>query len=74
MLLLEEMFGNSILRFHRQSLECFPFSYFIVPKKYTGSVGSEETHMNGEGGKFIFACNGWVMGDDPLRNFAEEGT
>ncbi|XP_060552915.1 glycogen debranching enzyme-like isoform X1 [Ruditapes philippinarum] len=48
--------------------------YFIVSKKYTGSVGSEETHMNGDGGKYVFACNGWVMGDDPLRNFAESGS
>jgi hypothetical protein len=34
------------------------FSYFIVSKKYTGSVGSEETHMNGDGDKYAFACNG----------------
>ncbi|KAL4235669.1 hypothetical protein ACF0H5_004064 [Mactra antiquata] len=50
-------------------------NYFIVDKKYTGSsVGSDETFMHDDAGKYIFACNGWVMGDDPLRNFAEPGS
>ena len=47
--------------------------YFIVPKKLTGSVSSEEASMYEDSANVIFASNGWVMGDDPLKNFAERG-
>lgn len=49
------------------------FSYFVQPKSYDGTVAAEETNMDGDSGKLIMAVNGWVMGDDPLRNFADPG-
>ncbi|XP_064607423.1 glycogen debranching enzyme-like isoform X2 [Liolophura sinensis] len=46
------------------------YYYFVQPASHIGSVDKEEMMMNKEG-QFIMATNGWVMGDDPLRNFAE---
>ncbi|XP_055887026.1 glycogen debranching enzyme-like isoform X1 [Biomphalaria glabrata] len=46
--------------------------YFIIPKAHEGSVEKEEK-LSYEEPSHIMACNGWVMGDDPLRNFAEPG-
>ena len=34
----------------------------------------KEEEMMKEKGEHILAHNGWVIGDDPLRNFAEPGT
>ncbi|KAL5016234.1 hypothetical protein ScPMuIL_005823 [Solemya velum] len=48
-------------------------NYFVHPASYEGTVESEEQQMYGPGCCYIMATNGWVMGDDPLRNFAEPG-
>ncbi|XP_077981674.1 glycogen debranching enzyme-like [Glandiceps talaboti] len=37
-------------------------------------VRSEEAMINTDKGAYVWAHNGWVMGDDPLRNFAEPGS
>ncbi|XP_059168911.1 glycogen debranching enzyme-like isoform X2 [Physella acuta] len=46
--------------------------YFIIPKAHEGSVEKEEK-LSYEEPQNIMACNGWVMGDDPLKNFADPG-
>ncbi|KAK6188701.1 hypothetical protein SNE40_004828 [Patella caerulea] len=50
------------------------FGYFVIPPSHEGSVAKEESMIEGDGAKFVFAVNGWVMNDNPLRNFAEEGS
>lgn len=42
----------------------------MVPPKHECNVMKEQELMDTDG-MHIFAVNGWVMGDDPLRNFAE---
>ena len=48
-------------------------SYFTLPKEKM-TLEQEEEMMNSELGAYCMAHNGWVMSDDPLRNFAEPGT
>ncbi|XP_033736885.1 glycogen debranching enzyme-like [Pecten maximus] len=49
-------------------------NYFIQPHSYTASLEEEEARIDTDAAKLIMASNGWVMGDDPLRNFAEPGS
>jgi len=48
-------------------------SYFTLPKEKM-TVEQEEEMMHSPRGAYCMAHNGWVMSDDPLRNFAETGT
>ena len=41
-----------------------------MPPSHDGSVEKAEAMMLQEP-HLVMAVNGWVMGDDPLRNFAE---
>ena len=48
------------------------FRYFY--KTTTHTLPEEEAIMFTPEGALIMAHNGWVMNDDPLRNFAEQGS
>ncbi|GAB1601007.1 glycogen debranching enzyme-like isoform X1 [Argonauta hians] len=49
-------------------------NYFVIPSHLESSVREEEKMIFTDNGKYIMASNGWVMGDNPLRNFAEPGS
>jgi hypothetical protein len=44
--------------------------YFVAHESHIGPVEKKEEMLEKEPQK-IMAVNGWVIGDDPLRNFAE---
>jgi glycogen debranching enzyme len=46
--------------------------YFYRPGSYT--LAEDEAAMFTSDAAYIMAHNGWVMNDDPLRNFAEAGS
>ena len=50
----------------------YTFSYFTLPKEKL-AVEKQDELMHTDWGKHCMAHNGWVMNDDPLRNFAEPG-
>ena len=48
-------------------------SYFLLTKQKLSVEKEEELMHTVEFGSFCMAHNGWVMNDDPMRNFAEPG-
>ena len=48
-------------------------SYFTLPPGMSSDEGNEEATMTSAKAALCMANNGWVMGDDPMRNFAENG-
>ncbi|XP_074640295.1 glycogen debranching enzyme-like [Tubulanus polymorphus] len=50
------------------------WQYFYHPEEDDVGIEEEEKLMYTEKGASRFAYNGWVMNDDPLRNFAEPGS
>ncbi|XP_041357957.1 glycogen debranching enzyme-like isoform X2 [Gigantopelta aegis] len=45
--------------------------YFVWPRPHNGGVQIAEQMLETEA-QYVMACNGWVMGDNPLKSFAEE--
>ena len=56
--------------------EPLAYNYFIkIGEKQGANLSEDEAFaFDVDECKFIMAHNGWVMGDDPLRNFAEPGS
>ncbi|THD22434.1 Glycogen debranching enzyme [Fasciola hepatica] len=50
------------------------WKYFYHPKEKIADVHQAEALLNTCDAPRIMAFNGWVMGDDPLRNFAESNS
>ena len=48
--------------------------YFYRPGNCHYTLGEDEAAMFTCDAAYIMAHNGWVMNDDPLRNFAEPGS
>uniref|UniRef100_A0A7E4ZTU8 Glycogen debranching enzyme n=1 Tax=Panagrellus redivivus TaxID=6233 RepID=A0A7E4ZTU8_PANRE len=46
-------------------------NYFLHPYD-TKDVSEDEAHAyDSDKGRFLMACNGWVMSNDPMKNFAQ---
>lgn len=46
----------------------------LVPRYFEELNGAQESDVFTEKSKYIMAHNGWVMNDDPLKNFADPGS
>ncbi|KAE9549903.1 hypothetical protein FO519_006887 [Halicephalobus sp. NKZ332] len=46
-------------------------NYFLHPYETDSFVEDEKDAFDEEKSKFLMACNGWIMENDPLKNFAE---
>lgn len=52
---------------------CYLHRYFTYPFEEVSLAAEESMIHVPNKACFLMAHNGWVMGDDPLRNFAEPG-
>ncbi|ELU10759.1 hypothetical protein CAPTEDRAFT_167427 [Capitella teleta] len=65
--------GPRIGNVNHETEDPIMYNYFLLPVKKM-SLEEEEAAMHTAQGAYCMAHNGWVMNDDPLRNFAEPGS